>query len=271
MEFFAQLNPVLQALFAGIFTWLLTALGAGLVFFMKDLTRKMLDLMFGFAAGVMIAASVWSLLIPAMDLAEETGTPAWLPALAGFAGGGLFLFVLDRIIPHLHPGFSSEHSEGVHVSWNRTALLMAAITLHNIPEGLAVGVAFGAVAVDGGGGTTLAAASALALGIGIQNFPEGAAVSLPLRGTGMSRSKSFFYGQLSAVVEPIAAVLGAALVTLARPALPYILAFAAGATIYVVVEEIIPESQCYGKNTDLATGGAMVGFALMMFLDVALG
>lgn len=271
VDFFIQLNPVVQALFAAIFTWLLTAVGAGLVFFMKEITRRWLDLMLGFAAGVMIAASVWSLLIPAMDLAEGAGIPAWLPALAGFAGGGVFLFILDRILPHLHPGLTSDHTEGIQVSWNRSALLLAAITLHNIPEGLAVGVAFGAVAVDGGGGTTLAAALTLALGIGIQNLPEGAAVSLPLRGAGMSRSKSFFYGQLSAVVEPIAAVLGAALVTLARPALPYILAFAAGAMIYVVVEEIIPESQCHGKNTDLATGGAMAGFALMMVLDVALG
>lgn len=271
MDLFTQLHPVVQALFATIFTWLLTAVGAALVFFMKEMSRKTLDLMLGFAAGVMIAASVWSLLIPAMDFAEQGGTLPWIPALAGFVGGGLFLFVVDRILPHLHPGLSAEYTEGVHVSWNRTALLLAAITLHNIPEGLAVGVAFGAVAMEGGSGTTLAAALALALGIGIQNLPEGAAVSLPLRGAGMSRSKSFFYGQLSAVVEPLAAVLGALLVTLARPALPYTLAFAAGAMIYVVVEEVIPESQCHGKNTDLATGGAMAGFALMMFLDVALG
>ncbi len=270
MDFFTELHPVVQALFATIFTWLMTAAGASLVFFMKSVDRKVLDLMLGFAAGVMIAASIWSLLMPAMDLAERQGTAPWIPALVGFAGGGLFLFMVDRILPHLHPGLSSEQTEGVHVSWSRTTLLLAAITLHNIPEGLAVGVAFGAVGLDGGG-TTLAAALALALGIGIQNLPEGTAVSLPLRGAGMSRSKSFFYGQLSAVVEPVAAVLGAALVTLARPALPYTLAFAAGAMIYVVVEEVIPESQCHGKNTDLATGGAMAGFALMMFLDVALG
>jgi ZIP family zinc transporter len=238
-----------------------------LVFFWKTMSRKILDLMLGFAAGVMIAASVWSLLIPAMDLAEADGLPPWLPALVGFALGGLFLFVVDRILPHLHPGLSSEHTEGIHVSWNRTALLLAAITLHNIPEGLAVGVAFGAVAMEGG--TTLAGAVALAIGIGIQNFPEGTAVSMPLRGTGMSRRRSFFYGQLSAVVEPVAAVIGAALVTLARPILPYSLAFAAGAMIYVVVEEVIPESQG-NNNTDLATGGAMGGFAIMMLLDVAL-
>lgn len=268
MPSFSELHPVMQALLATIFTWLMTAVGASFVFFMKDMSRKVLDLMLGFAAGVMIAASVWSLLIPAMDLAEADGLPAWLPALAGFLGGGVFLFAVDRILPHLHPGLSSEYTEGVHVSWSRPTLLMMAITLHNIPEGLAVGVAFGAAATEGG--TSLAAALALAVGIGIQNLPEGTAVSLPLRGTGMSRRKSFFYGQLSAVVEPVAAVVGAALVTVARPLLPYTLAFAAGAMIYVVVEEVIPESQGH-HNTDLATGGAMAGFALMMLLDVALG
>ena len=264
---FSELSPVLQALLATIFTWGMTAIGASFVFFMKTMSRKVLDLMLGFAAGVMIAASVWSLLIPAIDLAEADGLPPWMPALVGFILGGVFLFVVDRILPHLHPGLSSDHTEGIQVSWNRTALLLAAITLHNIPEGLAVGVAFGAVATEGG--TTLAAAVALAIGIGIQNLPEGTAVAMPLRGTGMSRGKSFFYGQLSAVVEPIAAVVGAALVTLARPILPYTLAFAAGAMIYVVVEEVIPESQG-SNNTDLATGGAMAGFAIMMVLDVAL-
>jgi ZIP family zinc transporter len=265
---FSELSPVLQALLATIFTWGMTAIGASFVFFMKTVSRKVLDLMLGFAAGVMIAASVWSLLIPAMELAEGDGLTPWVPALAGFALGGLFLFVVDRILPHLHPGLSSDHAEGIQVSWNRTALLVAAITLHNIPEGLAVGVAFGAVAMEGG--TTLTAAIALAIGIGIQNLPEGTAVAMPLRGTGMSRGKSFFYGQLSAVVEPVAAVIGAAVVVLAQPILPYALAFAAGAMIYVVVEEVIPESQG-SNNTDLATGGAMGGFALMMVLDVALG
>jgi len=265
---FSELSPILQALLATIFTWLMTAIGASFVFFMKGMSRRVLDLMLGFAAGVMIAASVWSLLLPAMDLAESDGITPWMPALAGFALGGLFLFVVDRILPHLHPGLSSEHTEGLQVSWSRSTLLVAAITLHNIPEGLAVGVAFGAVAADGG--TNLAAAVALAIGIGIQNLPEGTAVSMPLRGSGLSRRKAFFYGQLSAVVEPVAAVIGAALVTLARPILPYTLAFAAGAMIYVVVEEVIPESQS-GSNTDLATGGAMAGFAIMMLLDVALG
>jgi zinc transporter, ZIP family len=265
---FNELSPILQAFLATVFTWFMTAVGASFVFGMKSINRRVVDLMLGFAAGVMIAASVWSLLIPAMDLAEADGLPAWMPALVGFISGGLFLFAVDRTLPHLHPGLSSDHTEGIKTSWSRTALLVAAITLHNIPEGLAVGVAFGAVAQEGG--TTLAAALALALGIGIQNLPEGTAVSVPLRGAGLSRARSLFYGQLSAVVEPVAAVIGAATVALARPLLPYVLAFAAGAMIYVVVEEVIPESQ-RSENTDLATGGAMAGFALMMLLDVALG
>lgn len=265
---FSEWDPILQAFLATVFTWLMTAVGAAFVFGLKTMSRRVVDLMLGFAAGVMIAASVWSLLIPAMDLAEADGQAKWVPALVGFICGGLFLFGIDRILPHLHPGLSSEHAEGIKTNWARSTLLVTAITLHNIPEGLAVGVAFGAVAQEGG--TTLAAAAALALGIGIQNLPEGTAVALPLRGTGMSRAKSFFVGQASALVEPIAAVVGAALVTLSRPILPYMLAFAAGAMIFVVVEEVIPESQ-RGRNTDLATGGAMAGFAVMMLLDVALG
>jgi len=268
MSTFSAWNPIVQALIATLFTWLMTTVGASFVLGMKDIDRRLVELMLGFAAGVMIAASVWSLLIPAMDLAEADGLPRWMPALLGFIVGGLFMFGLDRILPHVHPGLSSEHAEGLTTSWSRSTLLFAALTLHNIPEGLAVGVAFGAVGQEGG--TTLAAAAALALGIGIQNLPEGTAVSLPLRGSGMSRSKSFVYGSLSGIVEPIAALVGAAAVAAARPILPYILAFAAGAMIYVVVEEVIPESQ-RGKNTDLATGGAMTGFALMMVLDVALG
>lgn len=265
---FAELNPVLQAFVATVFTWLMTAIGAAFVFGLKTVNRRVLDLMLGFAAGVMIAASVWSLLIPAIDLAEQDGLPGWMPALVGFLLGGVFLFAVDQVLPHLHPGLSSDHAEGIETSWSRSTLLVTAITLHNIPEGLAVGVAFGAVAQEGG--TGLAGALALALGIGIQNLPEGTAVALPLRGSGMSRGKAFFFGQLSAVVEPLFAVIGAAVVTLARPILPYSLAFAAGAMIYVVVEEVIPESQ-RGASTDLATGGAMAGFALMMLLDVALG
>jgi len=268
MPGFSELDPIIQALLATVFTWLMTAVGAAFVFGLKSMRRGVLDLMLGFAAGVMIAASVWSLLLPAIDLAEADGLPGWMPALVGFLLGGVFLFGIDRLLPHVHPGLSSDHAEGIKTSWSRSTLLMTAITLHNIPEGLAVGVAFGAVAQEGG--TTLAAAAALALGIGIQNLPEGTAVSLPLRGAGMSRAKSFFFGQLSAVVEPVVAVVGAAAVTLARPILPYTLAFAAGAMIFVVVEEVIPESQ-RGDNTDLATGGAMAGFAVMMLLDVALG
>jgi len=266
---FSGLNPVLQALIATLFTWFVTALGAGLVFFFKTINRKILDGMLGFAAGVMIAASYWSLLAPAIEMAEESTLPAWIPATVGFLLGGLFLWVADKMLPHLHLGFPMAQAEGPKTSWQRSILLVLAITLHNIPEGLAVGVAFGALAADITS-ATLAGAVALALGIGIQNFPEGTAVSVPLRREGISRLKSFWYGQLSGIVEPIAGVIGAAAVILIKPILPYALAFAAGAMIYVVVEELIPESQL-GKNTDLATMGAMLGFAVMMTLDVALG
>ena len=269
VNWFAGLNPILQALIATLFTWFVTALGAGLVFFFKTINRKVLDGMLGFAAGVMIAASYWSLLAPAIEMAEESSLPAWVPATTGFLLGGLFLYIADKIIPHLHLGFPMEEAEGPKTSWHRSILLVLAITLHNIPEGLAVGVAFGALASDLPS-ATLAGAIALALGIGIQNFPEGAAVSVPLRREGFSRLKSFWYGQASGMVEPIAGVLGAAAVILIKPILPYALAFAAGAMIYVVVEELIPESQLE-KNTDIATMGAMVGFAVMMTLDVALG
>ena len=269
VNWFAGLNPILQALIATLFTWFVTALGAGLVFFFKTINRKVLDGMLGFAAGVMIAASYWSLLAPAIEMAEESSLPAWVPATTGFLLGGLFLYIADKIIPHLHLGFPMEEAEGPKTSWHRSILLVLAITLHNIPEGLAVGVAFGALASDLPS-ATLAGAMALALGIGIQNFPEGAAVSVPLRREGFSRLRSFWYGQASGMVEPIAGVLGAASVILIKPILPYALAFAAGAMIYVVVEELIPESQLE-KNTDIATMGAMVGFAVMMTLDVALG
>jgi ZIP family zinc transporter len=268
-NWFIGLNPILQALIATLFTWFVTALGAGLVFFFKTINRKVLDGMLGFAAGVMIAASYWSLLAPAIEMAEESSLPAWVPATVGFLLGGLFLYIADKIIPHLHLGFPSAEAEGPKTSWHRSILLVLAITLHNIPEGLAVGVAFGALASDLPS-ATLAGAIALALGIGIQNFPEGAAVSVPLRREGFSRLKSFWYGQASGMVEPIAGVLGAVAVIFIKPVLPYALAFAAGAMIYVVVEELIPESQL-GKNTDIATMGAMVGFAVMMTLDVALG
>lgn len=264
-----EFHPIVQALLATLFTWGLTALGAALVFVAKSVQKRLLNSMLGFAAGVMVAASFWSLLAPAIEMAEASGGPAWLPAVVGFLLGGAFLWAVDRTLPHLHMGYPMEESEGLKTTWRRIVLLIMAITLHNIPEGLAVGVAFGAVAADLPS-ATLAGAVALAIGIGIQNFPEGLAVSMPLRGEGMSRWMSFFYGQLSAVVEPVAGVLGAAAVLLMRPLLPYALSFAAGAMIFVVVEQLIPESQ-RGENTDVATVGAMGGFAVMMLLDVALG
>jgi ZIP family zinc transporter len=267
---FIGLHPVIQALLATLFTWGVTALGAAMVFFFKTIDRKVLDAMLGFAAGVMIAASFWSLLAPAIEMAEADGNVApWVPAAVGFLLGGLFLRGIDLILPHLHLGDSMSQAEGIPTSWRRSVLLVLAITLHNIPEGLAVGVAFGAVAYNLPS-ANLAGAIALAIGIGIQNFPDGAAVSVPLRREGMSRRKCFWYGQLSGAVEPIAGVIGAASVLLMRPILPYALSFAAGAMIFVVVEELIPESQS-NKNTDIATMGAMLGFAIMMILDVALG
>lgn len=269
VEWFTRFNPISQALLATLFTWFVTALGAGMVFFFKTIRRKALDGMLGFAAGVMMAASYWSLLAPAIEMAEGSGVPAWLPAASGFLMGGFFLWIVDKILPHLHLGFPMEEAEGIKTSWHRSILLVLAITLHNIPEGLAVGVAFGALAADLPS-ASLAGAVVLAIGIGIQNFPEGAAVSVPLRREGFSRLKSFWYGQLSGVVEPIAGVIGAVAVILMRPILPYALSFAAGAMIYVVVEELIPEAQLE-KNTDIATIGAMFGFTVMMTLDVALG
>jgi len=262
-------HPIVQALLATGFTWGMTALGAALVFTTRAVNRKVLDGMLGFAAGVMIAASYWSLLAPAIEMSEGKSLPTWIPAAAGFVGGALFLWLIDKILPHLHLGFPKDQAEGIHTTWQRSVLLVLAITLHNIPEGLAIGVAIGAVAA-GFPSATLTAAIALAIGIGIQNFPEGTAVSMPLRREGMGRLKAFWYGQLSAVVEPIAAVIGVVAVTIAQPILPYALAFAAGAMIFVVIEELVPESQ-RGGNTDLATMGAMFGFTVMMILDVALG
>ena len=269
VDWFTNLNPVWQALLATCFTWGLTALGAAAVFFFKQVNRTVLDGMLGFAAGVMIAASYWSLLAPAIEMAEQAAVPAWLPAAAGFLLGGAFLWGVDAVLPHLHMGQPLEEAEGISTTWRRSVLLVLAITMHNIPEGLAVGVAFGAVASDLGG-ASLAGAVALALGIGLQNFPEGMAVSVPLRREAISRGRAFWYGQLSGMVEPIAGVLGAAAVLLIQPILPYALAFAAGAMIYVVVEELIPESQME-SITDVATVGAMLGFTVMMVLDVALG
>lgn len=267
----STLNPILLALLGTLFTWAMTAAGAALVFFFKTINRKILDGMLGFASGVMIAASFWSLLAPAIEMAEiDSSLPAWLPAVIGFLLGGVFLWGVDKLLPHLHLGFETSEAEGLHTSWRRSVLLVLAITLHNIPEGLAVGVAFGAMGA-GLPSASLAGAIALAVGIGIQNFPEGAAVSVPLRREGLSRFKSFLYGQASGIVEPIAAVLGALAVIVIRPILPYALAFAAGAMIYVVAEELIPESQAQRKDTHIATLGVMVGFAAMMLLDVALG
>ena len=263
------MHPVMQALCATGFTWAVTALGAALVFISKHTSRKLLDGMLGFAGGVMIAASFWSLLAPSIEMSEGKDFPAWVPAVVGFLCGGVFLRIIDRILPHLHPGNKLEDAEGIKTIWQKTTLLILAITLHNIPEGLAVGVAFGAAAY-GLSSATLAGAVTLAIGIGIQNFPEGLAVSMPLRREGMSRLKSFWYGQLSAIVEPIAGVIGAAAVLVARPILPYALSFAAGAMIFVVVEDVIPESQSSG-NIDIATMGAMIGFSVMMVLDVAFG
>lgn len=269
IEWFTSLHPVVQALAATLFTWLITALGASMVFLFREINKRVLDGMLGFAAGVMIAASFWSLLNPAIEMVEASGGITWVPPLIGFLAGGFFLWLIDQVLPHLHLGFPREEAEGVPTSWRRSVLLVLAITMHNIPEGLAVGVAFGAVAANLPS-ASLTGAIALAIGIGIQNFPEGAAVSIPLRREGINRQKSFFYGQMSGIVEPVAGVFGAAAVILMEPILPYALSFAAGAMIYVVVEELIPESQL-DKHTDIATIGTMLGFAVMMMLDVALG
>ena len=269
LEWLLKYNPVLLALFAGIFTWSITALGAAMVFFFKKIKPKILNLMLGFAAGIMIAASFWSLLKPAIEMSEAQGDIAWMPAAIGFLSGGAFLLLIDKILPHLHFGLPTNKAEGIKTSWQRSTLLILAITLHNIPEGLAVGVAFGALAHNPDIGT-LAGAVTLAIGIGMQNFPEGIAVSVPLRREGLSRLKAFNYGQLSGLVEPIAAIFGAYLVLMVTPILPYALSFAAGAMIFVVVEELIPESQ-QGHETDYSTIGAMIGFAIMMILDVSLG
>jgi ZIP family zinc transporter len=261
-----DLDPVMQAFIAGLFTWIMTAAGAGLVFFFAEINRKMLDGMLGFAAGVMIAASCFGLLGPAIDQTSGEGLEKVLPAAFGFILGGVGMRIVDAYLPHLHPGAPPEEVEGVKTTWHRSKLLISAITLHNIPEGLAVGVAFGAAASGDG----IGAAIALTIGIGIQNFPEGAAVSVPLRREGLSRKESFWWGQLSALVEPISAVIGAAAIVYMTPILPYALAFAAGAMIFVVVEELVPEAH-RGKNGDIATMGLMIGFTIMMVLDVALG
>ena len=270
MSFFLKLDPIWQAFLATLFTWGMTALGAALVFLTKRANQKFLDSMLGFAGGVMIAASFWSLIAPALEMAEGGNVPEWVPAAVGFLLGGLFLSLINKLIPHLHPNLPMRKAEGMHSEKKRrSTLLVLAVTLHNIPEGLAVGVSFGAAAAElSSAGVT--GALALAIGIGIQNLPEGTAVSMPLRRDGMSRLKSFGYGQLSGMVEPIAAVIGAAAVVTIEPLLPYALSFAAGAMIFVVAEEVIPASQEEG-NKDLASMALMVGFTVMMILDVALG
>lgn len=271
LNWFADLNPVLQALVATLFTWAMTAFGAAAVFFFKTVDRRLLDAALGFAAGVMIAASFWSLLAPSIVLSEEMGLVKWGPPLVGFLLGAGSMRLADWLLPHLHLFAPVSAAEGVPTTWHRTALLVLAITLHNIPEGLAVGVAFGGAAgPDALHGVSLAAAAALAIGIAIQNLPEGVAVAMPLRREGQSRFKAFWYGQLSAAVEPVAAVIGAASVALIAPILPYALSFAAGAMLYVVVEELLPAAQRSGR-TDLVTSATMIGFAVMMVLDVALG
>lgn len=270
MSWFKELGPVWQATVAGCFTWGITALGASGVLLRRSFPRTLLDAMLGFAAGVMVAASFWSLLAPSIEMAEAQGMPAWLPAAVGFTLGTVFLWFSDQALPHLHPFY--DEPEGPPSALERTSLLVLAITLHNIPEGLAVGVSFGAAATAAGGTdpAQFGSAVALAVGIGLQNFPEGVAVAMPLRQAGVPPLKCFWYGQLSALVEPLAAALGAAAVLTIQPILPYALAFAAGAMIYVVVEELIPESQLRGK-TDLATAATAFGFLIMMILDVALG
>ena len=269
-HFFSSIGPIWAALIATTFTWLVTALGASLVFFFKSMSRSLLDPMLGFTGGVMVAASFWSLLNPAIEMSESMYPGLkWMPAAVGFLAGALFIFTLDKFTPHLHINFGVEETEGVQTKLHKTTLLILAITLHNIPEGLAVGVLFGAASL-GMENASLIGAITLAIGIGIQNFPEGIAVSMPLRRNGVSRFKSFWYGQLSAIVEPVAGVIGALAVVYVQPILPFALAFAAGAMIFVVVEEVIPETQ-RDKYTDVAVLGFIGGFLVMMILDVALG
>lgn len=269
LDYFLTLQPTTQALLGGLFGWILTAIGASVVFLTKGFNQKLFDGMLGFAAGVMIAASFWSLLLPSIAMSEGSSLPVWVIPASGFLLGAIALRVVDKILPHIHIGFKKSEAEGVKTPWHKSVLMVLGITMHNIPEGLAVGVAFGAVAA-GIPNATIAMAIALTVGIGIQNFPEGLAVSMPLRRQGFSKMRSFWYGQLSGIVEPIAAVVGAVAVITFRPILPYALAFAAGAMIFVVVEEAIPESQ-HGGNADLATMGTILGFVMMMILDISLG
>lgn len=270
IDFFLTFSPVTQAFIATLFTWGVTAAGASLVFFTNALNQKLMDSMLGFAAGVMIAASFWSLLAPGLEMSEQLGQIPWLTAVIGFMAGGIFMVATDEILSQLNPNQYTSNTPEAKTSWQRSYLLVLAITLHNIPEGLAIGVAFGAVAADLPS-ATLGGAIALAIGIGIQNFPEGTAVSMPLRREGMGKGKSFFIGQASGVVEPIAAIVGVIFVLNMQNILPYALCFAAGAMIFVVVKELVPESQRKYENTHLVTMATMVGFSVMMVLDVALG
>lgn len=269
INYFESIDPIWAAFLATLFTWGLTGLGASLVFFFKEMNRKLFDGMLGFTGGVMVAASFWSLLAPGIEMSHGEGFAKTIPALVGFGLGALFIFGLDKVLPHLHVNFKMSEKEGIKTPWHKSVLLTLAITMHNIPEGLAIGVLFGGAAA-GLEGASVGGAVALALGIGIQNFPEGFAVAMPLRGLGKSRWQSFNYGHLSAIVEPMAAVLGAWAVLTFEPILPYALCFAAGAMIFVVVEEVVPESQ-RGGFTDISTLGFIGGFMVMMTLDVALG
>ena len=263
------MNPMGMALEGTGFAWLMTTLGAALVFLFREEMKEGVQRVFlGFAAGVMIAAGVWSLLIPAIEKTEAAGGIGFVPAAGGFILGGLFLFGMDNLIPHLHLG--EERAEGRATSWKRTTLMVFAVTLHNIPEGMAVGLAFANGFLEGGTAADYAAAFALAVGIGIQNFPEGAAVSLPLRKEGVKSWKAFLCGSLSGIVEPVFGVLTVLLAAFLNPIMPWLLAFAAGAMIYVVVEELIPEAHL-GEHSHLGTAGVMTGFLIMMVLDVALG
>lgn len=263
INWFISLNPVIQALIATIFTWSITCLGASLVFFFKNMNKFAADAMLGFAGGVMIAASFWSLLDPAITMASNLHMIVWLTIFIGFFCGGILLFIGDKIFEKY--SIKTRKQDNI----KRIIMLISSITLHNIPEGLVVGVAFGSI-VYGLEGSNLLTAWLLAIGIGLQNFPEGTAVSVPLMREGMSRKKAFFYGQLSGIVEPISGVIGALLVLKIRTILPFLLSFAAGAMIYVVVQEIIPESQT-NKRKDLMALFTIIGFSIMMILDIALG
>ena len=269
INFLINLNPIIQALIATLFTYCITALGASLVFLFKKVDKTIMDAMLGFAAGVMIAASFWSLLNPAIEMAENLKMIPWLIVFIGFISGGIILFISDKTFNYLDNILYKKKNKTKQISFKRCLMLIISITMHNIPEGLAVGVAFGSI-IYGLDGATLSSACLLALGIGIQNFPEGTAVAVPLRREGMSRKKSFFYGQLSGIVEPISGVIGALLVLKARYLLPFLLSFAAGTMIYVVVQELIPESQTNEKKSLMAIF-TLIGFSVMMILDVALG